>query len=241
MDNYANIVKNIIDEIEEKENDNIKKAAKILFSTMKNGGILHVFATGHSHMVAEELFYRSGGLIQVNPILEPFLMQHEGAIRSTQFERLSGIAEIIFKSLDLKEEEPFLIVSNSGINAVPVEMAEIAKNNGHKVIVITSKEASSISKPRTKNNKKLMDVADIIIDNHTPLGDAVIKKDFGSVGAVSTICCSFIAQKLVLEVINYYEKEKITPAVYKSANTPGGDEHNKLLINEYKKRIKSLY
>ena len=109
-------INNIISEITKYEESNIKKCAKLIFDSMNNNGVLHVFATGHSHMFAEELFYRAGGLVQVNPILEPFLMQHEGAIRSTQFERLEGIAEIIFGSLNLKDKEPFIIVKNNANN-----------------------------------------------------------------------------------------------------------------------------
>ena len=148
---FNNKIKTLIDDIETEEMENIEKACKIIFEAMKDGKVLHVFATGHSHMFAEELFYRAGGLVQVNPILEPFLMQHEGAVRSTQFERLSGVAKLIFDSVNKKEKEPFLVVSNSGINSVPVEMAEIAMENGHPVIVLTSLNTSKNVNARTKN------------------------------------------------------------------------------------------
>lgn len=116
-----------IDLIEQKETTHIRKAAKVLFDTFLKDGIVHIFATGHSHMFAEELFYRAGGLVQIDPVLVPVLMQHEGPIRSTQMERLTGLAQNIYDSIDKKEDEPFIIVSNSGINCVPVEMAELAK------------------------------------------------------------------------------------------------------------------
>ena len=148
------------------ETENIKKASEIIFKALRNKKLVHVFATGHSHMFAEELFYRAGGLVQVNPILEPFLMQHEGSIRSTKFERLTGIAEIIFNSLDLRSGEPFIIVSNSGINSVPVEMAVLAKEKGHPVICVTSITQSSKSNTRNKYNKHLYEVCDVVIDNH---------------------------------------------------------------------------
>ena len=110
MSIYSNEIINLINEVEEKEEKNINEACEIIYKSMKNDGVVHVFATGHSHMFAEELFYRAGGLVQVNPILEPFLMQHEGAVRSTQFERVSGIAQKIFDSINLKENEPFICV-----------------------------------------------------------------------------------------------------------------------------------
>ena len=238
---YTESVLKLINEIHDDELNNIKKAAEIIFKSMIKGGLLHVFATGHSHMMAEEMFYRAGGLVPVDPILEPFLMQHEGAFRSTKFERVPGISKVIYDSLDLKDGEPFLIVSNSGINAVPIEMAEIARKNNHPVIVVTSVKVSSESKSRVENGHHLYDEADVVIDNHVPYGDGVIKKDFGLTGAVSTVGCSYIAQLLVLSIIECYEKAGVTPPVYKSANTPGGDKHNEELIEDAKKRIKCLY
>ena len=241
MKDFSVKINNIINDITAYEIDNIKKCAKIIFDAMNNSGIVHVFATGHSHMFAEELFYRAGGLVQVNPILEPFLMQHEGSIRSTKFERLTGIAEIIFNSLDLRSGEPFIIVSNSGINSVPVEMAYLAKEKCHPVICITSMTQSSKSSPRNKYDKHLYEVCDIVIDNHTPYGDGVIEKEYGKIGASSSIACSFIAQSIVIEIVNLYEEKGLVPPIYISANTPGGDEHNKELYEKFKSRIKSLY
>ncbi|MEG1520656.1 MAG: SIS domain-containing protein, partial [Clostridia bacterium] len=111
-------IKDLLDTISEKEQTKIEQASLIIYQAMRKDGLLHVFCTGHSHMMAEELFYRAGGLVQVNPILEPFLMQHEGAVRSTKFERLTGVAEILFGSIGIKPGEPLLIASNSGINVV---------------------------------------------------------------------------------------------------------------------------
>lgn len=241
MKEFSIKINEIINNITEQEQSNITECAKILFNAMNNDSVVHVFATGHSHMFAEELFYRAGGLVQVNPILEPFLMQHEGSIRSTQFERLTGIAEIIFNSLALKDGEPFIIVSNSGINSVPVEMAVLAKEKGHPVICVTSMTQSKNSKPRNKYDKHLYEVCDVVIDNHTPYGDGVIEKDYGKIGASSSIACSFIAQSIVLEVVKLYEEKSLIPPIYISANTPGGDEHNKELYEKFKNRIKSLY
>ena len=241
MREFNDNIKKLIDEIELLESENIKKASQIMFNAMKDEKIVHVFATGHSHMFAEELFYRAGGLVQVNPILEPFLMQHEGAVRSTKFERFTGVAKLIFDSVDKKDKEPFIIVSNSGINSVPVEMAQIAMENNHPVIIITSLKTSMNGKARTKDGKKLYEVSDVTIDNHAPYGDGVINSKYGLVGSSSTILNSYIAQTLVLNIIEMFENEGLIPPIYHSANLPGGDEHNKVLYEKYKNRIKSLY
>lgn len=238
---FHNKIIECIDLIEQKETTPIKKAAKVLFDTFLKDGIVHIFATGHSHMFAEELFYRAGGLVPIDPVLVPILMQHEGPIRSTKMERLTGLAQNIYDSIDKKEDEPFIIVSNSGINCVPVEMAELAKKDGRTVIAVTSVKASFSSTPRTISQKRLCEVADIIIDNHIPMGDGVIESEYGKIGAASSIIGSYIAQSLVLEVINLYQEKGMIPPIYQSANTIGGDEHNKHLYEKYQKRIRMLY
>ncbi len=241
MKEFYDKVIELITLVEKEENDNIKKTASILYNNFLNDGLVHVFATGHSHMFAEELFYRSGGLVQVNPILVPELMQHDGAIRSTKMERLSGLSKVIFDSLDIQENEPFIIISNSGINNVPVEMAEIAKEKGHFVIAVTSVIASSNSIPRTNSKKRLFEIADLVIDNHVPIGDGILEYNGTKIGAVSSIIGSYIAQNIVLEIIKLYEENNLTPSIYKSANTSGGDEHNQKLYEKYKNRIHSLF
>ena len=241
MNDFTSKVKDLIDIVYYNEKENIRAAAKVIFDSIKSKGVLHVFATGHSHMLAEELFYRAGGLVTIDPVLRPFLMQHEGAISSTKFERLSGIAKIVYDGLEIKENDPFIVVSNSGINAVPIEFAQIARQNGHEVIVITSVESSKRLKSRTSDNIHLYECGDIVIDNHVPHGDGVIETKYGNVGAVSSIVSNYIAQSLVIEIVNLYIENGLTPPIYMSANIDGGDEHNKKIYEEYRQRVKSLY
>ncbi|MCM1259793.1 MAG: SIS domain-containing protein [Staphylococcus sp.] len=241
MKEFLEQVEKRLELVEKKEQSAIQQAANLLFESFTNQLVVHVFATGHSHMFMEELFYRAGGLVPINPIFVPSLMQHEGAIRSTHLERLPGFATEIYRSIQKLPKEPFIIVSNSGINAVPVEMAMLAKQDGHPVIAVTSVEMSSQSKPRTLQQKRLYEIADIVIDNHVPFGDGVLAYENTPIGAVSSIIGSFIAQSLVLHIIEKYKEKGITPPIYQSANTPGGDTHNQALYEAYKARIHSLY
>jgi len=240
---YKDKVINLINEIETTQQVNISKAGALIGQSLSNDGILHVFSTGHSHMIAEELFYRAGGLIQVDPILDPNLMLHEGPIKSTALERLPGYAEAIFSTVNFKEGEPIIIVSNSGINVVPVEMAILARKHGMKVIAVTSTSISSALKPRHPSGMKLMNAGDVVIDNCLKDGDAVLDLPGTGqkVGAVSSIAAMYIAQRIVLSVISEYIKNGQVPPVFMSANIPGGDEHNAKLTNRYKNKIRNLY
>ncbi len=241
MNDYAIKVRQVLDLIDETQTNNITRSAQIIYNSVANDGVLHVFSTGHSHMIAEEFFYRAGGLIAVNPILVPFLMQHEGAVSSTKYERLSGIAEIVFSGADVRSGEPIIIASNSGINTVSIDMALIAKQNKNPVIAITSAVSSANEKSRHASGKKLFEVADVVIDTHVPKGDAVVKTGDVSTGAVSSIASLYVVQQLTVAVAQQFASNGITPPILKSANVYGGDEYNKELIKKYKNRVRPLY
>jgi len=232
----------MLNDVERDEIDAIQAAAEITYQSLKNGGLLHVFSTGHSHMIVEELFYRAGGLVPVNPILDNSLMLHEGAITSTKNERILGLAENILKNAGLKKDDTILISSNTGINNVPVEAAIYAKRMGLTVICVTSLAASRYLTSRHCGGMKLYEVSDIVIDNHAPLGDGLLSlPTTGQItGGASTFSSLFIAQRIVLKVENLYLSEGVNPPIFKSANLPKGDEYNETISQLYKHVVKAL-
>ena len=239
---FSTTVRSLLDKIDFEQKENIDKASEIIFNSMKNDGLLHVFSTGHSHMIAEEFFYRAGGLIPVNPLLNPFLMQHEGAVSSTRYERLSGVAKIVFEGADIREGEPIIIASNSGINTVPIEMALEGKAHGNPVIVLTSASVSLSATSRHSSGKRLCEVADIVIDTSVPKGDSVVTVGEGlKTGSVSSVVCLYAVQKIAIGVVQKFADSGLEPPIFKSANLPGGDEYNAKLLSKYKGRIRSLY
>lgn len=240
---FRDVVVNLINEIETTQNENISRAGSLIYQSLSKGGVLHVFSTGHSHMIAEEFFYRSGGLIQVDPVLDANLMLHEGSIKSTTLERLPGYAKAIFDTVNYKKGEPIIILSNSGINVVPVEMAMLAREHGMKVVAITSVQTSGTLKSRHSSGMKLMDAGDVVINNCLKNGDAVLELPGSGqkVGAVSSIAAMYIAQRIVLSVISEFVRNGQVPPVFMSANIPGGDEHNAKLVKKYKNKIRNLY
>jgi len=239
---YLQRLCSMLNDVERDEIGAIQAAAEKTYQSLKNGGLLHVFSTGHSHMIVEELFYRAGGLVPVNPILDNSLMLHEGAITSTKNERISGLAENILKNAGLKKDDTILISSNTGINNVPVEAAIYAKRMGLTVICVTSLAASRCLTSRHCGGMKLYEVSDIVIDNHAPLGDGLLSlPTTGQItGGASTFSSLFIAQRIVLKVENLYLSEGVNPPIFKSANLPKGDEYNESISQLYKHVVKAL-
>src|SRR5436190_203631 len=146
--------------------EQIEQAAALVARTVESGGLVHTLGTGHSHLLAEEIYSRAGGLLPVNVVESAPLMLHEDALASGEWERVSGIAHIMLEHADIDPSRDVLVViSNSGRNAVPVEAAEWARARQVPVIAITSSAHSRAETSLAPSGKKLYDVADVVLDN----------------------------------------------------------------------------
>ena len=232
---YFAHAQNKLQQVLEHELPNIKIAADYVTESCKNGGKFYVFGSGHSHMIAEELYLRAGGLALVHGILPPELMLHEMANKSTYLERVEGYSQALVELYRVEARDTVMVISNSGRNAVPVEMCLAAKAKGAKVIAMTSMQHSANCTSRHSSGKKMYEIADVTIDNWGEPGDAAfpIEGLDSTIGPTSSITGITIAQALVCQVVDNLVKEGIEPPVFKSSNVDGGDEHNNRMIDKY--------
>ena len=218
--------------------DSMGAAVDAIVETVGRDGLVYVFGTGHSHMLAEEVHYRAGGPAFTVPILSSAIMLHEGAVASTALERTPGIVQPIFDRYAVTENDVLFVVSNSGTNAAPLEAARIGNTIGCTVVAITSVAYSTAS---AQGGAKLADLADIVIDNGTPPGDAIVDLPGTELkcGPASTAIGVAIVNAIFAQVAHRLAG-KGNPPIYLSANMPGAKESNRALVERYAKRNRHL-
>jgi uncharacterized phosphosugar-binding protein len=185
-------------------------------------------------MLAEELFYRAGGLVRVRPILFEGLMLHASAPLSTSLERLPGLAAALRDDHPMQAGDVLLIASNSGSNAVTVELARLCRESGVGVVAITSLRHATSSQSRSPGTPRLHEVADVVIDNGGVVGDATVEVAglASRVAPTSTVVGAAIVNTLVAEVVERLVARGIVPDVFTSSNVAGGDARNDRLLRE---------
>ena len=233
MSQYLNEIVNALQRIETEEADKLAKAANMVAATIKNGGLVFTFGCGHSHLPGLDAFYRAGGLANVSPMLDTDLMLHNGAAKSSRMEKMSGIAQEIFRRYTLTEKDMLFIFSASGKNQVPVEMAQAAAAAGVPTVGVSS--AAYYEK-----GGKLHNYVDIAIDCKVPYGDACIPVGEVTMGGLSTATNCFILNSCLIEGAKLALAAGVKPPIYISGNVEGGREHNVVLENLYLGKVKHL-
>ncbi|PKA39092.1 SIS domain-containing protein [Rhizobium sullae] len=210
------------------------KAAAAILDAARNDKRVYVFGTGHSHMLAEEVHYRAGGLAFTVPVLVGSAMLHEGAVISSVYERTEGLVRPVLERYGMQPGDVIVIASNSGVNAAPIEAADYGREIGAKVIAITSLAYSSAI---ANGRRRLADIADVVLDNGLPPGDAVLDLAGSGlkVGPVSTAVGATVLNAIFAEVAAELSKSGDAP-VYLSANMPGAAAVNQQLVKKYRPR-----
>ncbi|MFB5677957.1 SIS domain-containing protein [Paenibacillus terreus] len=242
LQTYFDHIRRMLDQVQEREAEHIGQAARKTAETIMEGGIIHLFGCGHSHILTEEVFCRAGGLAPIHPIFVEKLMLHEGAVRSSELERRNGLAESFMNGQDIRPGEVMFILSTSGRNPVPVDVAQIARQKGAFTIGITSLEYSQSQPSRHVSGKHLFNSVDLVIDNYSVKGDAVLTHPGLPVPftPTSTVTGASILNGIFAQAIAMMIEQGFEPPVFLSGNIDGADDHNRRLIERYRDRIPLL-
>lgn len=227
--------------LEELEIQQILSAATLVANSLRSGGLIHMFGAGHSLLLAIEVFFRAGGLVAVNPILDRRLQFDGGVIESTEFERTSGAAQEIAREAGFRAGDVGVVASNSGRNVLPVEIAFQMRSAGMKVIAVTNLTQSKAGKSFHASGEMLFEVADAVLDNHCPVGDAAVQIPGISarMGPVSTIAGSALLHAVFIEAAAQLAGEGNAPDVFQSVNVGAGAlDDLRTLVAMYGDRIK---
>lgn len=244
MDLFYEEMLKVVDVLEGKEMDNIRKASEVCAETIAQGGVVHVFGSGHSVGFGMELAGRPGSLVPFHTIVTSDFVLH-GKVTLEEFkdpdnifERRADIADRLYDLYDIRPQDSFIIISNSGINGVVIDFAIKAKAEGHKVIVVTSWQHTSAEASRHPSGKKLCEMGDVVIDNCGPQGDALIETGkIEKICSISSITGAFIAQSITTETCRLLSEKGVELPLLLSEETEENRRHNAELRQKYAGRI----
>ena len=234
-------------EVLEKQADNIKAGAALMAEAIKNDRLINVYAGGgHTTLAMGEMFFRAGGLANINPLMETALSVFNQALKYLELERTVNFGASIIKYYDIQKDDVVLFFHNIGINPATIDAALEVKKRGGKIIAVASSywqnEMPADHFIRHPSGKNLFELADVCIDDYNPVGDAIviIPGLDTPIAPVSNIVDFTIAHLLEIETVRQCLEQGIVPPVWNSANAPGGDEKNAAYLKKYKTQIKSL-
>jgi len=236
---YLTHVRDMLSQALETQLGGVNALARAMADTITAGKTVFLLGTGHSCLLAQELFYRAGGLVRVQPMLEGPLMLHESASQSTVYEREPERAGALMAKYNVGAGDLLLVISNSGRNPLCVEMALRAKAAGCFVAALTSIKHSSAGASRHGSGLRLFEAADLVLDNLGELGDACVSyEDFpGKAAPTSTVLGAALLQAAAAQAVQYMLEAGGTPEVYASSNIDGGDEINEAYLEKYRGKI----
>jgi uncharacterized phosphosugar-binding protein len=240
---YLDALRAKLEQVRSEEAPAIARASEAMADALHSGGMIWVFGCGHSAALSMDLFYRAGGLILVQPIFDDrVILNRRPVTETTEWEQKEGWVPKVFEKSGARRGDAMVVLSTSGRNAAPVDMAFAAKEAGLAVIAVTSRVYAGSLPSRHSSGKRLHEVADIVLDNHVDPGDAAISLPGlqQKVGPTSTALGSAIVQALIVETIARLGQRGEQPPVYVSANIPGGQEHNQQVLELYRNRIRFL-
>jgi uncharacterized phosphosugar-binding protein len=237
---YLTAAVNGLTRLQATQTEAINRAADLLTEVVVAGGRLFSFGASHSFMLTEELVYRTGGLMLINPIYPQGMnLSVRPVTLTSQLERLPDLGRVLLEASPAQSGDALLIASTSGRNAVTIDMAVAAREREVRTVAITSLAYAAGVPSRHPSGKHLHELCDLVIDNCAPLGDCAVEIPGlpQKTGPLSTVLGGAAVNALAAQVIRNLADRGLTPPVFLSANLPGGDEHNRRLLEENRDRI----
>jgi uncharacterized phosphosugar-binding protein len=239
---YLNHVGALLQQAAVQQREPVNALARAMADTIEQGRAVFLFGTGHSSLLAQELFYRAGGLVCLQPMLESALMLHESASKSTQLERIPAYAQVLIEHYHVGQGDLLVIISNAGRNPLGVELALLAKAAHCTVAALTSLAHSRAEASRHASGLHLFEVADIVLDNLGQPGDACVEYDGfpGKAAPTSTVVGAALLQAAAAQTVEFLLSDGHRPEVFASSNVDGGDAINRAYLERYKGVIRFL-
>jgi uncharacterized phosphosugar-binding protein len=240
LDRYFDAAAATLAEVAATQGEALEAAARLVADSVAGGGVLHLFGAGHSQLVALDAYLRAGGLACVNPIVDPALAPAAG-LDVARVERTPGHAATVLEGEDLRPGEVVVVVSNSGVNPVPVEVALGCRDRGLQVVALTNLEQAKATAARHASGARLHELADVVVDNRCPAGDAAVALPGGEgVGPVTTVVGAAVVAALAARVAELLAERGATAPVLVSQNLDGRDaaERNQTLLRAYRGRTR---
>ena len=232
----------LLGEVAQTQRSAVSASIDLFANALSNGKLIHTFGTGHSHLLAEEIFYRAGGLAAIYPILDERLMLHKDVVKGSQNERLPGLAQELLNQHSISNGDVVIVISNSGGNQVTIDLIKLAQGLGAKVIAVTSLNHATSKSARSSAAEKIHQLADVVLDNSGVVGDALIQVTGSrmAVGPTSTVIGAALLQSVVVGTVAECLKRGVEPEIFLSSNLAGGDENNEAIFDKYRSLI-NLY
>lgn len=239
---YRDRIVSVLDDILSTQADALDDVRDAVVTALAADKLIHVAGSGHSHLLAEEVFYRAGGIAAAQAILDPDLMLHMGAHRSTMLEREEGRAAKVLANYTINSGDVVFVASNSGRNAYPIELAELAGKCGAVTVALTSMDHAQNVSSRHSSGKKLHEVTNFVISNCGEYGDAALDVPQRDVrmGPSSTLAGVFVLNTILAEAVAKLAQEGIQPDVYQSANAQGSGGDTEDIVRRWRARLPGL-
>jgi uncharacterized phosphosugar-binding protein len=244
---YLKNVESKLQRIEQAQAKNIARAGAMIADAYEQDRLVHIYGGGgHTVMMVCEMFFRAGGLANVNPIFGHDISPLCQALKYLEIERTTGYGACLIRYYQVARDDLLIIFHNIGYNPTTIDAADEAKKRGAKIIAISSSDwQQKLPKDhhiRHPNGRHLFDYADLKIDDQNPFGDAdyYVEGFDVPIAPTSTIVDAFIAHRMIIEAVAEMKRRGLEPPIFRSANLPGGDEFNAKLLEKYRPRVKDL-